>query len=142
MSECVLFDTYAAALQHDLVDFPESARYLGVVRRPMPWFTPYVDENRPALGPPRPLLEEFQATKQAFMDEGMTDADAHNEAWRDIEYPARYRAYLDQSQQAQAALADVAQLLQTESAIVLVCYENTEEKHCHRTILREELAPD
>lgn len=142
MSEASLYDTYAAALQHDLVDFPESARYLGVVRRPMPWFTPYVDENRPALGPPRTLLEEFQAAKQDLLDEGMTDADAHNTAWRAIDYSERYRAYLDESQQAQTALADLKQLVNTESVVVLVCYENTEEKQCHRTILRKELTAD
>lgn len=142
MSDGPLYDTYAAALQHDLVEFPESAIYIGVVRRPMPWFTPYVDENRQALGPPRTLLEEFQATRQGFIDEGMADADAHNEAWHTIDYPDRYRAYLAQSHQAQTALSDIEQLLETQSAVVLVCYENTDDKRCHRTILRDELAFD
>lgn len=137
MGEGRLYDTYAAALQHDLVEFPDAAHFVGVVRRPMPWFTPYVDENRSALGPPRTLLDEFQAAKQEFMDDGLADADAHNEAWQAIDYPDRYRAYLDQSQHAQTALADVTELLQSKSAVVLVCYENTAEKRCHRTILRD-----
>jgi hypothetical protein len=58
-----LSDTYVAAIQHDLVDLPEDAYRLGVVRKPTPWFHGAVDDNERALGPPASLLDEM-ATRE------------------------------------------------------------------------------
>jgi len=84
----VLFDTCVAALQHDLVDLPDGTRRVGVVRRPTPWFRGSVDENRPALGPPTALLDEFQERAESFKPDGMCEEGAHNAAWEERNWPA------------------------------------------------------
>ncbi|MCU4798791.1 DUF488 domain-containing protein [Halobacteria archaeon HArc-gm2] len=134
-----LTDTYVAAIQHDLADLPEGARRVGVVRKPTPWFHGAVDENRPALGPPRDLLEEFQAREEEFKLDGMCDEGAHNAAWEELDFEDRYCEYLE-TEEARSAVADLRETLADGTDVVLVCYENTDQKRCHRTILREELA--
>lgn len=134
-----LFDTYVAALQHDLVDLPNDATAVGVVRRPTRWLHPYVDENRAALGPPYDLLDAFQQRHTELMDQEIEDAAAHNRAWEDVNYDQRYRAYLEDSADAQAALDCLRTWLQEGRDVALVCYENTDDKWCHRTLLREYL---
>lgn len=134
-----LSDTYVAALQHDRADVPEDAVLLGVVRRPTPWFYAAVDENEPALAPPGPLLDDVKARHQAFMADGLADADAHNAALEAVDYEPRYLAHLDESAAARTAAEAVLARLDAGEDVALVCYENTEEKRCHRTILRERL---
>ena len=135
-----LTDTYASALQHDLVDLPEDTVRFGVVRQQTRWFAPYVDENLSALGPPTDLFDEFRDRRDELADEGLDDAEAHNRAWADVEYDRRYRDHLVESADAQAALDRVRERLSAGDDVVLVCYENTDEKRCHRTLLREYLA--
>jgi uncharacterized protein YeaO (DUF488 family) len=132
-----LFDTYVAALQHDLVDLPDDTRRVGVVRSPTPWFHGVVDENQPALGPPSELLEEFQAREESFKLDGMCEEGAHNAAWEELDFERRYRAHLA-TEEAQAAMDDLCDLLE-DVDVALVCFENTDQKRCHRTVLREEL---
>lgn len=134
-----LVDTYVAALQHDLVDLPNETTTVGVVRRPTRWLHPYVDENRAALGPPEGLLEAFQARHTALLEQGIEDATAHNRAWEDVSYDQRYRAHLEDSGDARAALTSLRTWLQEGRNVALVCYENTDEKRCHRTLLRDYL---
>jgi hypothetical protein len=133
-----LTDTYVAALQHDLVDLPEGTRRVGAVRKPTPWFHGQVDENRPALGPPATLLEEFQAREEAFAMDGMCDEGAHNAAWEELDFDTRYREHLA-SGEAASAVADLRDLIEAGTDVALVCYENTDKKRCHRTILRDVL---
>lgn len=135
-----LYDTYVAALQHDTADVPEGAVRLGVVRRPTPWFYGQVDENVPALGPPEELLAAAKERQAALEAEGADDAEAHNGAMDDVDFDDRYLAYLDESETAGAAVADVRDRLAAGEDVALVCYENTDEKRCHRTLLRERLA--
>lgn len=132
-------DTYVAALQHDIADVPDEAVRVGVVRRPTPWFYAQVDENVPELGPPADLLEEFKDRYEHRQEQGLGDAEAHNTALEDVDYDARYRSYLDESDEARAAIEDLRNRLESGEDVVLVCYENTEEKRCHRTLLRSEL---
>lgn len=132
-------DTYVAALQHDIADVPDDAVRVGVVRRPTPWFYAQVDENVPELGPPAALLEEFKDRYEHRQEQGLGDAEAHNTALEDVDYDDRYRSYLDESDEARAAIEGLRNRLESGEDVVLVCYENTDEKRCHRTLLRSEL---
>ncbi len=134
-----VFDTYAAALQHGLVAERPDALHLGVVRRPMPWLLGVIDDNEPDLGPPADLLDAVKARHDALSGEGLDDAAAHNRALDAVDYDARYRTYLESDPAAQTALERVRSVLDEGRDVVLVCYENTDEKRCHRTILREYL---
>lgn len=134
-----LDDTYVAALQHELVSVPEKALKLGVVRRPTPWFYAEIDDNRPELGPPEELLEAFKNRYETLQDQGLAEARAHNTALADINYDERYLTYLDQSAQAQQAIETIRERLNNGEDVVLVCYENTEKKRCHRTLLLERI---
>ncbi|NHN46866.1 DUF488 domain-containing protein [Halostella sp. JP-L12] len=139
MTAGTLHDTYVAALQHDLADLPDGATLVGVVRRPTRWFSPAVDENRPALAPPASLLDEFGDRRDELEAEGTSETEAHDAAWDDVEFAARYRAHLDSSPDARDAVDDLLARLRDGEDLALVCYENTDEKRCHRTILRDHL---
>lgn len=134
-----LYDTYVAALQHGLAEIPAEAVRVGVVRRPTPWFYGEVDENMPALGPPEALLDEFKSRYEELQARGMDDATAHNAALDEIGYDDRYRDYLARSDEAQSAMETLRDRLDRGEDIALVCYENTDEKHCHRTLLKAAL---
>lgn len=134
-----LTDTYVAALQHGFADVPEDSVRLGVVRRATPWFHAQVDENRPALGPPSSLLTDVKERHAVLADEGMSDAEAHNAAMDAADYDDRYLEHLAESADAQAAIDDVRAQLAEGEDIALVCYENTDEKRCHRTLLRDQI---
>ncbi|MFT4891913.1 MAG: hypothetical protein ACI9YT_002849 [Halobacteriales archaeon] len=134
-----VYDTYVAALQHDTADVPEDAIRVGVVRRPPPWFRAQVDENVPELGPPADLLEEFKDRYEALQEQGLGDAEAHDAALEDVDYDDRYRSYLGRSDGARAAIEALRDRLESGDDVVLVCYENTDEKRCHRTLFGTEL---
>lgn len=131
-----LLDTYAAALQHDLVELPPPTRRIGVVRRPTPWILAVVDENIPALGPPGTLLEEVKARQTTLREDGLGDADAHNQAMNDVGYDERYRRHLRESAEAIRAIGRIRERLANGEDIALICFENTDEKRCHRTLLK------
>jgi len=135
-----LEDTYVAALQHDLVDVPSEATVVGVVRRPTGWFRTTVDENYPALGPPKDLLDEFKQRHEDFKMQGMCDEGAHNAAWDEVKFEERYRSHLTDAAEAQEAVAELTDRLQDGEQFVFVCFENTDQKRCHRTLLKEHLA--
>lgn len=131
-------ETYHAALQHDLVDLPDDARLIGVVRRPMGWFGAELDENRPDLGPPEDLLDETKAAAERMESEGFDETPAHNLSWEESNFEERYRSYLADSDAARRELEDLARRVADGETIVLVCYEG-EDKHCHRHVLQEVL---
>jgi uncharacterized protein YeaO (DUF488 family) len=135
-----LSDTYVAALQHDTADVPADATLVGVVRRPTGWFSAAVDENVPEVGPPEGLLDDAKAREAELADDGVEDAAANRRAWADVDFAARYRDYLDADDEAQAAVEVLAERLAGGESLALVCFENTDEKRCHRTILRDRLA--
>lgn len=134
-----IYDTYVAALQHDIADVPDHAVKIGVARRPTPWFYGQVDENVPELGPPDAVLDACKERAAELEEQGMDDADALNRAWEDTDFAERYREYLDQSDEAQAAIDELRDRMERGEDIVLVCYENTAEKRCHRTLLKAKL---
>jgi len=131
-------DTYVAAIQHDLVDLPDDAERIGVVRRPTSWFHGAVDENVPALGPPEELLEAAKQREEDLKMQGICDDDAQNIAWDEVDFAERYREYLETAA-GSSAVDDLVERLRSGTDVVLVCFENTEKKRCHRTMLREVL---
>jgi hypothetical protein len=135
-----LTDTYVAALRHGTADVPEDATRLGVVRKPTPWFYSAVDENVRVLAPPADLIEEAKDRQAELEAEGLDDAAAHNRAMDDVDFDARYLDYLDESDEAAAAMADLRARLDAGEDVALVCYENTEQKRCHRVLLRKAVA--
>ncbi|MFU8869642.1 DUF488 family protein [Natronococcus sp.] len=139
MADGTLADTYVAAIQHDLADLPAGTTRVGVVRKPAPWFHAAVDENVPELGPPGDLLEEIRTAEDDLKIQGLCDEGAHNAAWDQVDFGERYREHLEESPEAKAALEELAARLEDGESLALVCYENTEKKRCHRTILRERL---
>lgn len=140
MERGTLADTSVAALQHDLADVDPGATLVGVVRKPTRWFHGSVDVNRPELGPPAALLEDVQCVEDDLKIQGLCAEGAHNAAWDRVDFEDRYRTYLEESPEAQAALEALETRRDAGESLVLVCYENTERKRCHRTILREVLA--
>lgn len=134
-----VFESYVAALQHKQADVPDDAPRVGVVRKPTRWFHGVVDENVPALGPPAALLDAVQSRKAELEAEGVPEAEAHNRAMDETDYDDRYAEHLDTAPDAQSALDDLRSRLEDGEDVVLVCYENTDEKRCHRTQLQERL---
>ena len=132
-----LFDTYVAALQRDRTDLPADTRLVGVVRRPTRWFNAAVDENRPTLAPPGDLLDEHAEAAEAFRMDGLCAEGAHNAAWDRVEFDRRYRDHLATD----ADAGDAVRVLRAELAagddVAVVCFENTDKKRCHRTVLRD-----
>ena len=135
-----LSDTYVAALQHDQADLPADVTLVGVVRRPTGWFSAAVDENVPAVAPPEELLDDAKAREAELEGDGVADAAANRRAWADVDFADRYREHLERDPEAQAAVDALAERLRDGKSLALVCFENTDEKRCHRTILRDRLA--
>ncbi|WP_408957887.1 DUF488 family protein [Natrinema sp. 74] len=139
MARGTLTDTYVAAIQHDLAELPADATRVGVVRRPTSWFHGAVDENRPALGPPADLLESMRDAEEDMKMQGLCEEGAHNAAWDQVGFDEAYREYLETDDDARAALDALEERLASGESLALVCYENTEKKRCHRTVLRDYL---
>ena len=135
----LLGDTYIAAIQHELVDLSEEATLVGVARHPTGWFRSVVDENYPSLGPPPELLDEFKQLHNDFKLQGMCDEGAHNAAWDELSFGDRYLTYIEESTTAQEPISDLVNRLEAGEELVLVCFENTNQKRCHRTPLRNYL---
>ncbi|MFD1514542.1 DUF488 family protein [Halomarina rubra] len=134
-----LGDTYVAAIQHGLVDIPENATLVGVVRHPTGWFHAAVDENYQALGLSADLLETFKQRHEDLKLHGMCDEGAHNAAWDELDVSGRYRSQLTNNPTAQQAVEDLLDRLRTGEHLVLVCFENTDKKRCHRTLLKSHI---
>jgi len=137
MTRETLTDTYVAAIQHGLADLPPDATRVGVVRRPTGWFHAAIDENQPELGPPTDLLEAFRDAEEDMKMQGLCEEGAHNAAWDQVGFGKAYREYLEDSSDAQAALSELEDRLESGESLALVCYENTDKKRCHRTILKK-----
>jgi len=131
-------ETYAAAIQHDLTDLDGEETLVGVVREPTGWFRAAVDENVPELGPPKPLLDETKQRAEDLQMQGLCEEGAHNAAWDETEFERRYLAHLDEDDDAQRALAALAERVRDGETVALVCFEG-DRKRCHRTLLQERL---
>lgn len=129
-------DTYAAALQHDLVD--ADGTLVGVVRRPPGWFRALIAENHRALGPPEPLLEETQERTEALKLDGMCDEGAHNAAWKECDFERRYLEYLTSDPDAGKVVTGLRDRVRNGEDLTLVCFEG-ETKRCHRRVLADHL---
>lgn len=131
-------ETYVAAIQHDLADLDGDEVLVGVVREPTGWFRAAVDQNRPELGPPKALLDETKQRAEDLQMQGLCEEGAHNAAWDETDFEARYLAHLDAAEDAQRALDELAERVADGEHVVLVCFEG-DRKRCHRTLLRERL---
>jgi len=131
-------ETYVAAIQHDLADLAGDEVLVGVVREPTGWFHAAVDENRPELGPPRPLLDETRQRAEDLQMKGLCEEGAHNAAWDETDFESRYLAYMDTDEDAQRALDDLTRRVADGEHLVLVCFEG-DRKRCHRTLLQDRL---
>jgi uncharacterized protein YeaO (DUF488 family) len=132
-----LTETYAAAIQHDLVDL-EGATPVGVVRRPPGWFHAQVEENHRELGPPGDLLDETKERQADLQQAGMGETAAHNAAFEETDFAERYRTYLGDDPDARAALEALADRVRAGEDVALVCFE-ADDKACHRHTLLEVL---
>ncbi|WP_330633150.1 DUF488 family protein, N3 subclade [Halocatena halophila] len=132
-----LGDTYIAALQHDLVEVPPAATLVGVVRRPTGWFNAAVDENIRALGPPAALLDAVKQQNKDFKMQGLCDEGAHNAAWEATDFYDQYYSHLRSDTAANTAVRRLRDRLSDGEHLILVCFENTKKKRCHRTLIRE-----
>jgi hypothetical protein len=130
-------ETYHAAVQHDLVDVSD-ATVVGVVRRPTGWFRSTVDEDVPDLGPPADLLDETKQRREDLKRAGLCDEEAHNAAWEEGDFGARYRDHLADSAAAREAVSDLAERVESGETVALVCFEG-EDKRCHRHAPRDEI---
>nr|WP_240148889.1 DUF488 domain-containing protein [Halorubellus sp. JP-L1] len=70
---------------------------------------------------------------------GVCEEEAHNEAWLEAEFSDRYRSHLESDADATVALSELAERVRDGEDVALVCFENTDKKRCHRTILRDVL---
>nr|WP_264475316.1 DUF488 domain-containing protein [Halorubellus salinus] len=70
---------------------------------------------------------------------GVCEEEAHNEAWLEVDFAERYRAHLASDADAAVALDALAERVRDGEDVALVCFENTDKKRCHRTILRDVL---
>jgi len=131
-----VLETYAAALQHDIAALPEETTPVGVVRRPTGWFRALVAENRQALGPPESLLSETKDRQETLKMEGFCDEEAHNAAWDETNFAARYREYLSSEEEAREAVDALAERVAAGETIALVCFEG-DDKRCHRRLLED-----
>lgn len=121
-----LHDSYHAALQNDIDTPGDSDRVLGVVNEQMYGIQNHIDENWPALAPPDPLFNQFKQT---------ADEMGHNAAVSEVDFRARYRDHL-QGETPQARIAEIRTMLAEGTDVWIVCYENTDDKFCHRDILK------
>lgn len=122
-----LRDSYHAALQHGQDEPAGEDLVLGVVREQMYGIQNLIDDNWPALAPTRELLDEFKAK---------ADEVGHNEAVEAVNFADRYRQRLSKAPQ-QELVAEIVDELQSGTTVWLICYENTEEKFCHRILLKD-----
>jgi uncharacterized protein YeaO (DUF488 family) len=136
-----LRDTYHAALQHGHVEPDEEDLVAGVVRRPSYGIENYVDRNVPEHAPPDDHQSELKAVVDGdgTREDGIGDDLTHDEAWDEVNFGERYREHL-RSPEPQQAMDDLlVELESRDRDLWLVCYENTDDKRCHRTILKDVL---
>jgi len=137
MARGTVGETYAAALQHALVEVGD-ATLVGVVRRPTGWFRGLVEENHPDLGPPEALLSEVNERHESLAARGMCDEGAHNAAWAETDFARRYREYLQGSDEAETAVEGLVGRITNGEDVVLVRFEG-ENTRCHRHLLVDHL---
>lgn len=112
---------------------------MGVVRWLTGSFRTTIDTTYPALDPPPDLLEGFKQCHEDFKMRGMYDDGAHNATWDKIGFEDRYLTHLTEAADAQEAVAELTNRLRHGELLVFVCFENTDQKRCHRTLLKEHI---
>lgn len=121
--------TNHSALQHDHVQPSNDDLILGVVRETMYGLDNVIDRNHDELGPPRDLLHDLKREAAKL---------GHNRAVDTIDFKERYLNHL-QSERAQNTIQAITEEVQSGTTVWLVCYENVEDKFCHRLLLVREI---
>lgn len=117
---------HLAAIQHGKIKIPDKAAVIGVVRKTMYGMSSVIDENIPELAPPEELLlEEFKPLAKEI---------GHNKAYHELDFSERYHEHLAESDAAQDEIQRLREMA-TDRPVYLLCYENVEDKQCHRTEL-------
>ncbi|EMA31411.1 hypothetical protein C446_15628 [Halobiforma nitratireducens JCM 10879] len=98
-----------------------------------------VDKNHAELGPPAALLATVTDAEAEPKLQGLCDDGADDAAWDRVDFGDAYREFLETDADTCAALADLEFWLAAGESIALVCDESTEQKRCHRTVLRARL---
>jgi len=104
--------------------------YIGIANTEHDDYLDSVDETEDRLAPPGDLFWQWYNTRRNLMDEGMIEANAHNEALDRIDYFERFESYLNESEP-QTAITQIVERVRDGEDIVLVCYCGGA-KQCHR----------
>lgn len=123
---------------HNLATFPiDEIRPVDVTNNP-PWWVKRAHKERMTrrseLAPSRELLDEFIAQRKARQREGYSDREAHNQAFKDVDYRDRFNAQIESDPAAMACLEALARQDAEKQEVVLVCYCGPG-KACHRYLL-------
>ncbi len=86
------------------------------------------------LAPNWDIFGDFKKLKELYeQDHGISSVRAHNEAFVEVRYPARFRKKILNDPEAMMTLKELCLWAEDED-VYLVCYEGSE-KACHRRIL-------
>jgi len=129
LTEGTLHDSYHAALQHSHDEPADNDLVIGVVREQMYDIQTHLDDNWPTLALSRELLTEFKET---------ADEVGHNEAVTAVNFRERYQNWLTGTEQ-KKRINQIVDELRSGTDVWLICYENTDDKFCHRDILKSEI---
>lgn len=115
-----LLETYVA----DLKNIPKENRIFVMRHR-----------GHDNLAPPEELFKDFKAREAELKKEKMDPVEAHNQAYVDIDFEARFKkAFLDNAD-AVNELKEIKELSEKED-VYFICYEK-QPKKCHRFLLME-----
>jgi uncharacterized protein YeaO (DUF488 family) len=84
------------------------------------------------FSPSETLLKELNETKSALMKKGMTEPDARNRAWQQIDFEKRYRKEIESKPDVIDKLKKIKELAKKKD-VFLYCYCG--KYPCHRFIL-------
>ena len=115
----------------------DGTTYIGIANVERDDYCDVVDETESRLAPPDDLFWQWYHTRERFMDDGLLECNAHNEACAEIEYFERFESYLN-TDEAQEALTVLTERIRDGEDIVLVCYCG-DGKQCHRHPVAERL---
>ena len=122
-----LKDSYLYSIQNGDDRPADDDMMFGVVRRQKYGIRNIIDINYSSLSPSDDLLTEFKQR---------ADEVGHNTAVDDVNFRERYQQQLSNFKP-QRLIEEITILLEGGTDVWLVCYENTDEKFCHRDLLKE-----
>ncbi len=95
----------------------------------------YCDEHKPILGMPERHLNRYHKYKSSFQTNSAV-SNPTDRAYNEARLDHYYRKHLQNSDEAQNAVAELVSRLNDGEDITLICFEKPSEK-CHRHVLTE-----